>query len=82
MANGFLSDMEFERRLNDMGDDQLALIKFVAHQQFEMSKLCPVHGKRIDKLESRSRKELGAIGGATTILGGCIVGVIDFFMRR
>ena len=45
-----LEDAEFENQINEMGDDQPALIKFVARQQFATSKVLVSHGKRIRSL--------------------------------
>lgn len=79
---GMLSNMEFEQRLNEMGDNQTELIKFVARQQYEMSKLCPVHTIKIKALETRSKKEIGASGGIGAVIGVAIAGVVDYFLRR
>lgn len=82
MPDNFLSDMEFEQRLTDMGDNQLELIRFVARQQYQMSKLCPVHSKKIKDLENRTKKEIGTTGGIGAILGVAIASVIDYLLRR
>ncbi len=78
----FLNDMEFEERLTSMGDNQIELIKFVARQQYQTSKLCPVHSKEIAKLQSRSRKEIGIISGISSSLGMAVGVSIDFLLRR
>ncbi len=77
-----LSDMEFEERLQQLGDNQLELLKFVARNQYNMSKLCPIHSKKIEKLESRHRKELGTTGGIGAVIGVAIASALDFFLRR
>ena len=82
MANGVLSDMDFEKHLNEMGDNQPELIRFIARQQWQMSKLCPVHDKAIKNLQNRNRKEMGAIGSLGAILGAAFAGIIDYFVRR
>ena len=77
-----LSDMDFEQKLNEQGDNQAELLKFVARNQYQMSKLCPIHSKKIEKLENRTKKELGATGGIGAIIGVAIASVIDYFMRK
>ena len=77
-----LDNMDFEHRLEEMGDNQIELLKFVARQQFAMSQLCPIHDKRIKKLENRGKREIGATSGISAILGAVIVAVIDFLFRR
>ena len=77
-----LSDMDFEHRLNEMGDNQTELIKFIARQQFQMSKLCPIHEKQIKAIQHRTKKEIGASGGIGAVLGVVIATVIDFLLRR
>ena len=84
MLNGknFLNEMEFEQRLEEMGADQLALLKFIARNQYEMSKLCPIHDRDIKHLQNRSKKEIGASGGIGAIIGAALATAIDYFMRR
>jgi len=83
MPNGnILSDMDFEQHLSEMGDNQLELIKFVARQQYQMSKRCPVHDKQIRALQNRTKKEIGASGGVGAFIGVIIAGVADYFLRR
>ena len=78
----FLSDMDFEQKLNEMGDNQTELIRFIARQQYQTSKLCPVHNQRISKLEAKTKKETGVVGGVGAAVGIVIASAIDFFMRR
>ena len=77
-----MQDMEFEQRLNEMGDNQPELIRFIARQQYRMAKLCPVHEKKIKALENKDRKQAGAIGGIGAIIGAIMAGIVDYFMRR
>ncbi len=49
-----LDDLEFENQINALGDDQPALIKFVARQQFSTGKVLVAHGKRLKSLEGAS----------------------------
>ncbi len=80
--HNILSDMEFEQHLTEMGDNQIELIKFVARQQFTMSTLCPIHSKRIEKLENRTKKELGITNSISAAFGVAIASALDFFLRR
>ena len=82
MNNGkkILNELEFEQhiaKLNNRG-----LIEFVARQQYDMSLLCPVHSRDIERLKKRSRKEIGASGGIGVVIGGVLLGIVDFFLRR
>jgi len=77
-----LSDMEFEEKLKDMGDDQTELLKFVARNQYQSLKLCPIHEKAIKALQNRTKKELGATGGIGAILGVAIATALDYLLRR
>ena len=77
-----LNDMEFESHLAEMGDNQLELIKFVARQQYKMSKLCPIHNKRIKALENKDKKMFGLTGGVGGIIGAIVASIIDYFARK
>ena len=77
-----LEDAEFENQITAMGDDQPALIKFVARQQFSTSKVLVDHGKRIKSLESKNKKMMGAVGGAGAILATAITATLDHFLKR
>ncbi len=72
-----LEDAEFENQINEMGDDQPALIKFVARQQFATSKVLVSHGKRIRSVEKQNKKMFGAVG----LVSAAIVATIDYFIR-
>jgi len=82
MQNGkkILNELEFEQHISKL--DDRGLIEFVARQQYDMSILCPIHSDKIKKLESRSRKQIGASGGAGAVSGGLVMGAIDYFLRR
>ena len=82
MIHNMLTDLEFEKQLEEFGDDQINLLKFLARQQYQMSKLCPIHDKNIKKLQNRDRKIFGATGGIGAMLGVTIASVIDYFLRR
>ncbi len=77
-----LESMDFEQHLQEMGDNQLELIKFIARQQFQMSTLCPVHDRRLRRLENRTKKELGVTGGIGAFFGVAIGAVVDYLLRR
>ena len=70
--NNMLGDLEFENQINELGDNQTELIKFVARQQFSTSKTMVSHGKRIKSLESKNKKMFGFVGGAGAILATAI----------
>jgi len=78
----FLNDMEFETKLNEMGDNQLELLKFVARQQYQTSKLCPVHNARIKSLENKNKKLFGVVGSIGAIIGSIIAVIVDYILRR
>ena len=82
MPNGMLNDLEFENQLNDMGDDQPELIKFVARQQFTSSKLLAVHDKKISDLENGDRKTSSIAGGISGTISSIIIGVISYFTNK
>lgn len=77
-----LDDLEFENQINAMGDDQPALIKFVAWQQYRASKVTASHGKRIKHLEDRNKKVLASTAGLGTIIGGIIITLYNYFAGR
>ena len=80
--NGMLDDLEFENQINELGDDQPALIKFVARQQFSTSKVLIDHGRRIKSLEGKNKKMMGAVGGASAFVATVITATIDYFLKR
>ena len=80
--NQMLDDLEFENQINALGDDQLGLIKFVARQQFDSSKIIYDHGKRIKSLEKQNKKVMGVIGGTSAIIATAITATIDYFLKR
>ena len=82
MPNGryFLNDMELEQAIKQMDDRQL--LEFTARQTYDVSNLAANHEKRINRLESRRRKELSATSGIGAILGAAIYTAIDFLLRR
>ena len=82
MPNGryFLNDLELEQAIKQMDDRQL--LEFTARQTYDVSNLSANHEKRIYRLESRTKKEIGASGGIGAVLGIAIASAIDFFLRR
>ena len=77
-----LDDLEFENQINALGDDQPALIKFVARQQFSTGKVLISHGKRLKSLESKNKKLFGVVGGAGALLATAVIGIIEYFTRK
>ena len=79
MPNGILNDIEFENQINELGDNQLALIKFVARQQFETCKRCVDHTSRIGILETGSKKISSITGGISGTITAVIISIINYF---
>ena len=77
-----LEDAEFEGQLTAMGDDPVALTKFVARQQYSTGKVLMDHGRRIKSLEKKNKKAMGVVGASGAILATAIAAVVDYFMRR
>lgn len=73
MPDYTLDDLEFEAQIAEMGDR--ALLEFVARQGHDMA-------RRVRKLEGRSKRTMGLLGGAGAIIGAAVVGAIDYVMRR
>lgn len=84
MTNGreMLNDLEFENHIQELGDDLPKLVKFVARQQFEMSKELPAIERRVKDLEGRNNRFFGAVGGISGLLGAAFVKAIDYFITR
>ena len=80
--DGMLGDMEFEDRLNDLGENQPNLIRFIARQQFATGKVLVTHGKKIKALEKQNRKLFGIIGGGSALVATAITAALDYFLRR
>ncbi len=77
-----LNDMDFEQKLNDLGNDQPELIRFIAHQQFSTGKVLIDHGKRLKSLEHKNKKLFGFVGGIGALIATFIMGIADYFLRR
>ena len=82
MPNGMLNDIEFENQLNELGDNQLSLIKFVARQQFSTSKLISTNTTRITSLENGDRKMSSILGGIAGTITAIIIGIVNYFVNR
>ena len=80
MSNEMLNDLEFENRINELGDNQTELIKFVARQQFTSSKLLAIHDTKIASLESGDRKTSGIVGGISGTITAVIINIINYFV--
>ena len=82
MPNGryINENLDFEEHIHTM--DDRSLLEFVARQQYETSKLCPIHAREIKALQSRTKKELGATGGIGAILGVAMATALDYLLRR
>ena len=75
MPNGryILNDLEFEKQIKEMSDREL--MEFSARLGY-------TNCIRIQSLENRSKKAMGATAGIAGILGVAIASVIDYFLRR
>ena len=75
MPNGkyVLQDMDFDEKIKEMNDREL--LEFTARLGYSNT-------IRITTLENRDKKSMGFIGGASGLLGGIIVFVLDYFVRR
>lgn len=84
MANDIdmLEDFEFENQINAMGDDQPALIKFVARQQFATSKVLVSHNNRIKKVEGQNKRVLFIIGSFGAVIATAFIETLNYFLRR
>ena len=83
MTNRILGELEFEKYIKDLTDREL--IEFVARQQYEMAKLCPVHNRDIKSLKDKERHQraiVGTTGGISALIGATIGAILDYFMRR
>ena len=76
--NEMLEDAEFENQMTAMGEDQLALTKFVARQQYQSGKVVGSNVKRIKRLEKQNKKVFSAVG----IMSAGIVAALDYLLRR
>ncbi len=77
-----LEDAEFETLITAIGDDQLALTKFVARQQFTTGKVLVSHGKRLKSLEHKNKRLFGFVGGIGALIATAIMGIADYFLRK
>ena len=74
------TDLEFENHISVLSDR--GLIEFVARQVHDISKVCPVHDKRLRVVEKQTKKTMGLIGGTGAIIGTAITATIDYFIKR
>ncbi len=82
MVSRIMDEIEFENRINELGDSQLALIKFVARQQFASSKLLALHESKITSLENGDRKLSSIAGGITGTITAIIIAIINYFVSK
>ena len=81
-SDGMLGDMEFETKLNDLGENQPELIRFIARQQFTTGKVMIAHGKRIKKLESQNKRAMGIIGGIGAVIATAFIQTLNYLLGR
>ncbi len=73
MAEDILGDLEFEQLIGGMSDRELA--EFNARQIHDL-------GRRMRKVEGRSRRAMGTSGGIGALIGAAVIGAIDYVLRR
>ena len=82
MPNGFefLNDFELEKRIQGMNDREL--LEFAVRQAYQASMRTASNERRISDLEKRNTKFIGMVSGISTIIGGIIIAVINYFIKR
>ena len=82
MPNGnyVLNDLELEEKMRDMSDRQL--LEFNTRQSYATTILAHSNEKRIKGLENRSKKAFALSGGVGTLIGGVIIGMINYFTNK
>ena len=82
MPNGhmMLDNMEFEQQIKHMEDREL--LEFTARQAYNSCILTADNKHRICILEKRGKKTASITSGASAILGGALVTLVDFLLRR
>ena len=73
-------DLQFEEHIAGLEDRKL--LEFVARQQYDMSKVCPIHAKDIKMLKSRSKKSLGLAGAGGAGIGTALAALVDYITHR
>ncbi len=78
--DNMLDDLGFERQIKELSDRGLG--EFTARQVFEARKDIHSNTSRIKSLEGKNKKVFAITGGAGTIIGGAIIGVINYFTNK
>jgi len=92
--NSMYNDMQFDKELEEQGDDPVKLVKFVARHQYNFEKnvigVCHNLDCRIKTIEDTAKsipsngnkKTAGIVGGVVgSVVAGLIV-IIDYFTNR
>ncbi len=77
-----LSDMEFEHKLAEMGDDQPALLRFVAREAWKAAKLVQDHENRLKVIETRDANALTIGGGVGGVIGAAGASFVYWLMNK
>ena len=95
MPDEMMDEMEFEAKVAAMNESDL--LRFTAKQVYKINLRCEIHEKWVSRLQADidkhtndsdthskglTKKQVGTTGGLSAIVGGAIVFVIDWLMRR
>lgn len=95
MPDEMMDEMEFDKAIDEMEPDVLA--RFIAKQVWKSNKRCETHERILkgvaDQLiahttdedahsKGLTKKQVGTTGGLAAVIGGAIVFVIDWLLRR
>ena len=78
MPNGINYELDFEKRMGEMGDRQL--IEFIARQTLEITGKCRIYDKSIALLENGDRRTASIMGSITGTIASIIVSVLSYFI--
>ncbi len=74
------NELDFETHIKEM--DDRALMEFTAREVYETCQLTQNHEQRIGVLENIGRKTFGVSNGISTIIGGAVIAVINYFTGK
>ena len=80
MPNGINYELDFKKRIGEMGDRQL--LEFVAEKTFDFAEKCKGYDKSIASLEMGDRKASSIVGGISGTITSIIIGIIGYFTNR
>jgi len=77
MGNGLNSELDFEKRISEMPDNEL--LRFIARQTYEITGKCKTFDSEINLLKTGDRKVSGIMGGMAGMVTSVIIGIINYF---